>query len=115
MIGVITFISVLERKKEIGILRAVGASKGNIRLVFNAETLIIGFVAGVIGVFATFAIIIIANIILYDALGIEQLVLMPVGVPVILVAISMFLTYIAGLFPASAAASKPPVEALRSE
>jgi len=115
MIGVITFISVLERKKEIGILRAVGASKGNIRLVFNAETLIIGFVAGVIGVFATFGIIIVANIVLYNQLGIEQLVLMPPVVPLILVLISMFLTYIAGLLPASAAASKPPVDALRSE
>jgi len=115
MIGVITFLSVLERKKEIGILRAVGASKGNIRLVFNAETLIIGFVAGVIGVFATFGIIIIANIILYNELGIEQLVILPFGVPPILIAISMFLTYIAGLLPASAAAGKAPVEALRSE
>jgi ABC-type antimicrobial peptide transport system permease subunit len=83
--------------------------------VFNAETLIIGFVAGVIGVLATFAISFIANLILYNALGIEQLVLMPWGVPAILVAISMFLTYIAGLIPASAAASKAPVEALRSE
>jgi len=115
MIGVITFISVLERKKEIGILRAVGASKGNIRLVFNAETLIIGFVAGIIGVFATFGIIIVANIILYNELGIEQLVILPMGIPPVLVAISMFLTYIAGLIPASAAAGKAPVEALRSE
>ena len=115
MIGVITFISVLERKKEIGILRAVGASKANIRLVFNAETLIIGFVAGVIGVFATFAIAIIANIIILNALDIEQLVLMPPVVPFLLVAVSMFLTYVAGLIPASAAAGKPPVDALRSE
>jgi len=115
MIGVITFISVLERKKEIGILRAVGASKGNIRLVFNAETLIIGFVAGVIGVFATLLISIIANIIILNNLGINNLVIMPVGIPVVLVAISMFLTYIAGLIPASAAARKAPVEALRSE
>ncbi|MDR2590342.1 MAG: ATP-binding cassette domain-containing protein [Oscillospiraceae bacterium] len=115
MIGVITFISVLERKKEIGILRAVGASKGNIRLVFNAETLIIGFVAGVIGVFATFLIAIVANMIILNRLGISNLVLMPPVVPIILVAISMFLTYIAGLLPASAAASKPPVDALRSE
>ena len=115
MIGVITFISVLERKKEIGILRAVGASKGNIRLVFNAETLIIGFVAGVIGVIATSGIIIVANIILYNELGIEQLVILPLGVPPILIGISMFLTYIAGLIPASAAAQKAPVEALRSE
>ena len=115
MIGVITFISVLERKKEIGILRAVGASKGNIKLVFNAETLIIGFVAGVIGVIATSGIIIVANIILYNELGIEQLVILPLGVPPILIGISMFLTYIAGLIPASAAAQKAPVEALRSE
>jgi len=115
MIGVITFISVLERKKEIGILRAVGASKGNIRLVFNAETLIIGFVAGVIGVLVTFVIIIIANTIIYNELEIENLVLMPPVIPFILVLISMFLTYIAGLLPASAAARKPPVDALRSE
>jgi len=115
MIGVITFISVLERKKEIGILRAVGASKGNIRLVFNAETLIIGFVAGVIGVIATSGIIVVANIILYNELGIVQLVILPPVVPLILIAISMFLTYIAGLIPASAAARKAPVEALRSE
>ena len=115
MIGVITFISVLERKKEIGILRAVGASKGNIRLVFNAETLIIGFVAGIIDVVATFGIIVVANIILYNELGIEQLVILPLGVPPILVGISMLLTYVAGLMPASAAASRAPVEALRSE
>jgi ABC-type antimicrobial peptide transport system permease subunit len=115
MIGVITFISVLERKKEIGILRAVGASKGNIRLVFNAETLIIGFVAGVIGVLVTFVIVNIANIILNNLLGIEQLVIMPGGVSIVLVVISMFLTYVAGLIPASAAARKAPVEALRSE
>ena len=115
MIGVITFVSVLERKKEIGILRAVGASKGNIRLVFNAETLIIGFVAGVIGVLVTSLIVVIANIILNNLLGIVQLVVMPRVVPLILVAISMFLTYIAGLMPASAAARKAPVEALRSE
>jgi len=115
MIGVITFISVLERKKEIGILRAVGASKGNIRLVFNAETLIIGFVAGVIGVLATLLIAVIANIIILNNLGIDNLVIMPVGIPIVLVAISMFLTYIAGLIPASAAAAKAPVEALRSE
>ncbi|MCL2249530.1 MAG: ABC transporter ATP-binding protein/permease [Oscillospiraceae bacterium] len=115
MIGVITFISVLERKKEIGILRAVGASKGNIRLVFNAETLIIGFVAGVIGVLATLLISIVANMIIAEQLDIQNLVVMPVGIPFVLVAISMFLTYVAGLLPASAAARKAPVEALRSE
>ncbi|MCL2079781.1 MAG: ATP-binding cassette domain-containing protein [Oscillospiraceae bacterium] len=115
MIGVITFVSVLERKKEIGILRAVGASKANIKQVFNAETLIIGFTAGVIGVLVTFFIAFVANIILDNALGINNLVIMPPTVPLLLVAISMFLTFIAGLIPASAAARKPPVDALRSE
>ena len=95
--------------------RAVGASKGNIRLVFNAETLIIGFVAGVIGVLVTSVVVIVANIILNNLIGVEQLVIMPAGIAVALVAISMFLTYIAGLMPASAAARKAPVEALRSE
>ena len=115
MIGVITFISVLERKKEIGILRAIGASKQNIRLVFNAEALIIGFVAGILGVLVTIVIIFFANIIINNKLGIAQLVLMPPQLPVVLVAISMFLTFIAGLFPSSAAARRAPVEALRSE
>ncbi|MCL1804207.1 MAG: ABC transporter ATP-binding protein/permease [Eubacteriaceae bacterium] len=115
MIGVITFVSVLERKKEIGILRAIGASKGNIRLVFNSETMIIGFIAGVIGVLSTLLISLIANRIILRELGVAKLVLLPFGVPVVLVAISVFLSFIAGLFPASAAARKPPVEALRSE
>jgi cell division protein FtsX len=115
MIGVITFISVLERKKEIGILRAIGASKQNIRTVFNAETLIIGFVAGVLGILLTILIVIVGNIILYNALGIENLAQLPTEAAFILVGISMFLTFIAGLMPASAAARKNPVEALRSE
>ena len=115
MIGVITFVSVLERKKEIGILRAIGASKGNIRLVFNAETMIIGFVAGVLGVLITLLISFIANIIIRNELGIDQLVILPSGVSVVLVAISVFLTFVAGLIPSTAAARKAPVEALRSE
>jgi ABC-type antimicrobial peptide transport system permease subunit len=115
MIGVITFISVLERKKEIGILRAIGASKQNIKLVFNAETLIIGFVAGVLGVLITQVVVMAANVILYNRLEIENLAQLPLVAAVILVGVSMFLTYIAGLMPASAAARKNPVEALRSE
>ena len=115
MIGVITFISVLERKKEIGILRAIGASKQNIRHVFNAETLIIGFVAGVLGVLVTYLIVLAGNRILYNALDIANLAQLPISSAIVLVLVSMFLTFIAGIFPASAAARKNPVEALRSE
>ena len=116
MIGIITYISVLERTKEIGILRAIGASKRDIRRVFNAETLIVGFVAGVIAILATLGFNIIINIILFHFTEIAALkAVLPWGAALILVGISMFLTFIAGLFPASFAAKRNPVEALRSE
>jgi len=115
MIGVITYISVLERKKEIGILRAIGASKSNIRRVFNAETLIVGFVAGVLGVLITLIIIAIANVIVLNRFDIERIARLPASAMLILVVTSMFLTFIAGLIPSSAAARKDPIEALRSE
>ena len=115
MIGVITYISVLERKKEIGILRALGASKRDVRRVFNAETLIIGFVAGLLGVAVTYLISIIANIIVYGKLGIKDITQLQADAALILTGISMLLAFISGLFPASAAARKDPVEALRSE
>jgi len=115
MIGVITYISVLERTKEIGILRAIGASRRNIRRVFNAETLIVGFVAGTLGILITLLICIPANIIVANEAGIDQIAQLPVAAAVALIAISMFLTFIAGLLPAAAAARKDPVEALRSE
>ncbi len=116
MIGIITYISVLERTKEIGILRAIGASKKDIRRVFNAETLIVGFVAGMIGILATLFFNFIINIILFSLTGLPSLkAVLPVGAAIILVAISMFLTFIAGLFPSGFAARRNPVEALRSE
>ena len=115
MIGVITYISVLERKKEIGILRAIGASKKNIRQVFNAETLIVGFVAGVLGIALTLVIAEIANVIVYNNHEIERIARLPAVTAVILIGVSMFLTFVAGLLPASAAARKDPIEALRSE
>ena len=115
MIGVITYISVLERKKEIGILRAIGASKRNIRQVFNAETLIVGFVAGGLGVLITLLIAEIANVIVYNRFDIYRIARLPLTAAIVLIITSMFLTYIAGLMPSSAAARKDPIEALRSE
>ena len=115
MIGVITYISVLERRKEIGILRSIGASKRDIRTVFNAETLIVGFVAGVIGILVTLGIVLIANAIVYAKFGIANVAILPWQAALILIAISMFLTYIAGLIPSSSASRRDPVEALRSE
>ena len=115
MIGVITFISVLERKKEIGILRAIGASKGNIKQVFNAETLIVGFVAGVLGVLVSLGASVAGSAIVYAKTDIPNIAQLPFVAAAALVAISMFLTFIAGLMPASKAAKKDPVEALRSE
>ncbi len=115
MIGVITYVSVLERKKEIGILRAIGASKRDIRRVFNAEALIVGFVAGLLGILLTILICIPANIIVANRLGIEQIAQLPVAAGAVLIGISMLLAFVAGLFPSSAAARRDPVEALRSE
>ena len=116
MIGIITYISVLERTKEIGILRAIGASKKDVGRVFNAETLIVGFVAGIIGIVITLLLNQVVNVILFHFTGIAGLrAVLPVGAAIILVAISMFLTLIAGLIPSGFAAKKNPVEALRGE
>lgn len=115
MIGVITYISVLERKKEIGILRSIGASKRDIRTVFNAETLIVGFVAGVLGIAVTLLIVVVANAIVYSQFGIANVAILPWGAALGLIAISMFLTFVAGLIPSSSASRRDPVEALRSE
>lgn len=115
MIGVITYISVLERTKEIGILRSIGASKHDIRMVFNAETFIIGLVSGLIGIGVTLLLTIPVNLIIGALAGIYNMALLPVGGALILILISVVLTVIAGLLPASMAAKRDPVVALRSE
>ncbi|MGI6194849.1 MAG: ATP-binding cassette domain-containing protein [Eubacteriales bacterium] len=116
MIGIITYISVLERTKEIGILRSIGASKHDISRVFNAETLIIGFGAGIFGIAATFLLMLLINYVIRTLTGIANLkAVLPAEGAVILVIISMVLTLIAGLIPSKIAANKNPVEALRTE
>ena len=115
MIGVITYISVLERRKEIGILRAIGASKGDISRVFNAETIIEGLVAGLLGVGITALACIPASAIVEALFDVPNVALLPWQAAIVLVIISVFLTFIAGIIPASSASRKDPVEALRSE
>ena len=115
MIGIITYISVLERTKEIGILRSVGASKRDVSRVFNAETLIIGFVAGALGIAVTLILNIPANAIIYRLTEINNVAILPLSGAVVLVAISMILSLIAGLIPSRVAANKDPVVALRTE
>ena len=115
MIGIITYISVLERTKEIGILRAIGASKKDVSRVFNAETLIVGFTSGMFGIIATLLLNIPINIVVKHLTDINNIAVLPVAGAIILVLISMGLTLIAGLLPSRLAAKKDPVEALRSE
>lgn len=115
MIGIITYISVLERTKEIGVLRSIGASKKDVSRVFNAETLIEGFVSGAMGIIITLILCIPANAIIKNVTDISNVAQLPVAGAVILVIISMLLTTIAGLIPAKMAAKKDPVVALRTE
>ena len=115
MIGIITYISVLERTKEIGILRSVGASKKDISRVFNAETVIVGFTAGLIGIGATLILNIPIRIIAERLTGISDIAVMPAAAAGILIAVSVILTMIAGLIPSRIAAKKDPVIALRAE
>ena len=115
MIGIITYISVLERTKEIGILRSIGASKKDISRVFNAETIIVGFTAGLIGILVTILLNIPINMIIKNITDIGNLSKLPTGGAIILVFISMFLTFIAGLIPSKVASKKDPVVALRTD
>lgn len=115
MIGIITYISVLERTKEIGVLRSIGASKKDVSRIFNAETLIEGFVSGALGIVVTLLLCIPANALIKHLTDISNVAQLPVAGGVILIIISMFLTFIAGLIPARLAAKKDPVVALRSE
>jgi putative ABC transport system permease protein len=115
MIGIITYISVIERTKEIGILRSIGASKRDIKRVFNAETLIVGFAAGFIGIMTTLLLCIPISAIIKALSGVPNIASLPAVGGVVLVLISMLLTFIAGLLPAMFAARRDPVQALRSE
>ena len=116
MIGVITYISVLERKKEIGILRAIGASKGNVSQIFNAETFIIGLCAGGIGIILTLLILIPGNALIHHLAGNSSIsAVLPVQYAVILILLSVLLTILGGLIPSSKAAKNDPVTALRVE
>ena len=115
MIGIITYISVLERTKEIGVLRAMGASKRDISRVFNAETAVIGTVSGILGILITLLLNIPINIIIKSLSGLANVALLPAGGAITLIIISIVLTIISGLIPARMASKKDPVVALRSE
>ena len=115
MIGIITYISVLERTKEIGILRSIGASKKDVSRVFNAETFIIGLISGAMGIGITLLILLPINIILNSLTGIASIASLPPLGAAILIILSVLLTVIAGLVPAKIASKKDPVIALRTE
>ena len=115
MIGIITYISVLERTKEIGILRSIGASKKDISRVFNAETFIVGLISGLLGIGITVLLTIPINSLIYSLTGVAVKTMVPTEAGIILVIISMLLTIIAGLIPSKMASKKDPVEALRVE
>lgn len=115
MIAVITYVSVIERVKEIGVIRSLGGRKKDVSRLFNAETLIIGFFAGAFGILVTYVLEIICNVIVGSLSGIYTIAALPWYTAVVMIAVSMFLTLVSGLVPASLAAKKDPVEALRSE
>ena len=115
MIGIITFVSVVERIKEIGVIRSLGGRKKDVSHLFNAETFIIGLLAGLIGVGSTYLISVIVNLILRPLINYPNIAALPISNAIILVLLSIGLTLISGLIPASSAAKKDPVVALRTE
>lgn len=115
MIGIITYISVLERTKEIGILRSIGASKKDITRVFNAETFIIGLISGVLGILITLVLNVPISVVVENMTGVAHIAKLPVNGAVFLIFIDLVLTILAGLIPSKIASKKDPVEALRSE
>jgi putative ABC transport system permease protein len=115
MIGIITYVSVVERIKEIGVIRALGGRKKDVSHLFNAETFIIGLLAGIIGVGATYLISVIVNLILKPLINYANIAALPIKDALLLVCVSIMLTLISGLIPASSAAKKDPVVALRTE
>lgn len=115
MIGIITYVSVVERIKEIGVIRSLGGRKKDVSYLFNAETFIIGLLAGIIGILATYLISAIVNAILYPLIGIKQIAMLPTSNAIFLILLSVGLTLISGLIPAKSAANKDPVNALRTE
>ena len=115
MIGIITYVSVVERIKEIGVIRSLGGRKKDVSHLFNAETFIIGLLAGLIGIGFTYFVSVIVNAILKPLIGYAHIAALPIGQAVLLVVLSVVLTTISGLIPARSAAKKDPVVALRTE
>ena len=115
MIGIITYVSVVERIKEIGVIRSLGGRKRDVSYLFNAETFIIGLLSGLIGVGATYFISEIVNLILYPLINIRRIAILPVGDAITMIILSIALTLISGLIPSRSAARKDPVIALRTE
>ena len=115
MIGIITYVSVVERIKEIGVIRSLGGRKKDVSYLFNAETFIIGSLAGIIGVGATYVICEIINLILYPLINIRRIAVRPVSDAITMIILSIVLTLISGLIPSRSAARKDPVIALRTE
>ena len=115
MIGIITYVSVVERIKEIGVIRSLGGRKKDVSHLFNAETFIIGLLAGLIGIASTYLISLVVNLILEPLIGYSRIAALPVSQAILLITLSIVLTLISGLIPASSAAKKDPVTALRTE